>query len=349
MEHFAQRLRMARTMKGWSMQDLSNHLNGLISKQAIGKYENGDMMPEKSTLIALCNILDVKIDFFERVRQVEIQPEFRKFQKLSVRKQNEIIEKTKDYLERYLEAEELTASENVFINPLSQPCKSLEDAEMQAEEFRMAMNIGDNPLHNIAEQLEEWGIKVYREDFDTDDIFGLADWVDDRVAVIVINTQSNIDRQRFTALHELGHLVLNIPNDITEKLKESMCNRFAGAMLISAKQLKNELGPKRSNIHLKELEIIKAQYGISPLATLYRAKDLGIISQYVFIQKIRYIGSIMGNKADIGVFKGSEETNRLLQILCKGIAEEAITSSKAAGLFNMRLAEFRDILTTQKV
>ena len=344
MNNFPQRLKMARTMKGWSMRELSEQLDGKLSKQAIGKYENGDMEPERSSLLALCKVLDVRADFFERERHVNLQPEFRKFQRLPLKKQNEILEKTKDYLERYIEAEELTASEKLFQSPLSEPCLTIEDAERQADSFREKMNIGDNPFYNITEQLEEWGIKVYQDDFGTEDISGLADNIDDRVAIIVINTTVNLDRQRFTALHELAHLVLNIPDSISHKTKEAMCNRFAGAMLISARQLRHELGPNRKNIHLKELEIIKAQYGISPLATLYRAKDLGIITPYLFTQKMRYIRSIIGHKADIGLFLGQEKSNRFLQILCKGIAEGTITSSKAASLFNVRLAQFRDIV-----
>ncbi len=348
MENFPQRLKMARTMKGWSMRELSEQLNGRLSKQAIGKYENGDMIPEQSSLLALCNTLGVRLDFFERSGGIDLQPEFRKFQKLPKKKQNEIIDKTKDYLERYLEAEELTASNKSFVSPLSDPCVNVEDAERQADMFRKKMNIGEKPFHNIAEQLEEWGIKVYQDDFGTEDISGLADRVDESIAVIVINTKVNVDRQRFTALHELAHLVLNIPDQVNHKTKEAICNRFAGAMLISADQLKMELGTNRSNIHLKELEIIKQQYGISPLATLYRAKDLGIITSYLFKQKMRYIRSIIGHKADIGFFSGDEKTNRLLQILCRGIAEGTITSSKAAALYNMRLAEFRDIVSHNK-
>ena len=344
MNNFPQRLKMARTMKGWSMRELSEQLDGKLSKQAIGKYENGDMEPEHTSLLALCEVLDVRLDFFERDRSFSLKPEFRKFQRLPQKKQNEILGKTKDFLERYLEAEELTASDKEFKNPLSKLCLTVEDAENQADLFRKKMNIGDNPFYNIIEQLEEWGIKVYKDHFGTEDISGLADYIDNRVPIIVINSAVNLDRQRFTALHELAHLVLNIPDSVSHKTKEAICNRFAGAMLISARQLRHELGSNRKNIHLKELEIIKSQYGISPLASLYRAKDLGIISSYLFTQKMRYIRSIIGHKADIGKFYGKEESNRFLQILCKGIAEGAITSSKAASLLNMRLAEFRDLV-----
>jgi Zn-dependent peptidase ImmA (M78 family) len=335
-------------MKGWSMRELSAQLQGALSKQAIAKYESGAMKPERASMVALCRALDVKLDFFERKSPIQLQPEFRKFQRLPKKKQNQIIDKTKDYLERYLEAEELTASEKYFTNPLNQICTTVEEAEHQADLFREFMNIGNNPFYNIAEQLEEWGIKVYQDDFGTDDISGLADIIDQKIFLIVINEKVNLDRQRFTALHELGHLVLNIPESVSHNTKEAICNRFAGAMLISADQLINEIGTKRSDIHIKELEIIKRQYGISPLATLYRAKDLGIITNYLFTQKIRYIRTFIGHKADIGHFNGEEKSNRLLQILCKGIAEGALTSSKAAALYNMKVARFRDEIRTKQ-
>lgn len=347
MENFAQRLLMARTMKGWSMQDLANRLEGTMSKSAIAKYENGQRVPGKEKLIALCQVLEVKLDFFSRQKSVRLEPSFRKLDKLPKQKQEEIVERTRDYLERYLETEELTASEQLFKNKIkSFVCDSLDKAESAAELFRQKMKLGDNPLSNIIEQLEDWGIKVFHEELGTDSISGMSSWQNSRESIIVINKSQNIDRQRFTALHEVAHGVLNLSDNLSDREKEKICDRFAGAMLIPASKLIAELGQKRSRIHLKELELIKLQYGISVQALLYRAKELGIITNYMQSFMMRYIKEQFGRYAVIGNYDGIEASNRLLQILCKGIAEDAITTSKAASLYGKSLSSFRKELNS---
>ena len=68
----------------------------------------------------------------------------------------------------------------------------------------------------------------------------------------------------FTALHELGHLLLDIDNEVfSQKEIEKFCHRFAGAMLLPKETLFNELGEKRSSISINELIFIKESYGIS--------------------------------------------------------------------------------------
>ncbi|MBE0711601.1 MAG: helix-turn-helix transcriptional regulator, partial [Candidatus Aminicenantes bacterium] len=42
---FGVRLRAARKMAGLSMEDLAKRLGGMVTKQSIGKYEKGRMMP----------------------------------------------------------------------------------------------------------------------------------------------------------------------------------------------------------------------------------------------------------------------------------------------------------------
>lgn len=57
MEIFAKRLRQARVKEKISMEALSRLLNGLVSKQAISKYETAKMMPSSTILIALADAL----------------------------------------------------------------------------------------------------------------------------------------------------------------------------------------------------------------------------------------------------------------------------------------------------
>lgn len=85
-------------------------------------------------------------------------------------------------------------------------------------------------------------------------------------------------RKRFTAIHELGHLLLNMPIASDEKFKEKACHRFAGAILLPRKIMLMEFGARRAKLSLKELFHISNYYGVSPSAIVYRGVELGVFT-----------------------------------------------------------------------
>ena len=55
---FSYRLKQARQMKGFSMDELCSALGDIVSKQSIYKYEKGKMLPDSTILLALSDALD---------------------------------------------------------------------------------------------------------------------------------------------------------------------------------------------------------------------------------------------------------------------------------------------------
>jgi Zn-dependent peptidase ImmA (M78 family) len=167
--------------------------------------------------------------------------------------------------------------------------------------------------------------------------------VNSKIPLIVLNKEKlrkALDRKRLTALHELGHLVLNLEN-FKERDEEKLCHYFAGAMLIPSTTLKKELGGKRSRLSLNELSALKQQYGISMQALVYRAKDLGIVSEN-YLKQFFFMFTQMGYRNEEPVaYEGYEHSNRFSQLLFRALAEEFISMSKAASLSNQKLAQFR--------
>ena len=100
---FPIRLKSARKIAGLSMDGLVEKIQNIVSKAAIGKYEQGKMLPDSKILIALANGLNVSIDYFFRPLNYKLTNiEFRKKSKLPQNKQEQIKEKAIDYLERYI-------------------------------------------------------------------------------------------------------------------------------------------------------------------------------------------------------------------------------------------------------
>ena len=103
-EIFAKRLKSARLLSAMSMDKLVDAMGGIVSKNAIAKYERGEMMPNSSVLIELAKALSVKPDYFFRPFAVEIgNVEFRKKRKLGAKKVTAIKLQVTDQIERYLE------------------------------------------------------------------------------------------------------------------------------------------------------------------------------------------------------------------------------------------------------
>jgi len=347
MKNFAERLKAARTMAGYSLQELAEKINTAVSKQALGKYEQGIMKPNSEVLLAICNALKVKSDYFSREPKVNLHGiEFRKLQKLSVKENNKIVQQTIDFLERYLELEEILGIENKFTNSLSKlPIKKTHDVEELVNQLRIDWKLGTDPLFNVIELMEDHGIKVMEVEAPIE-FSGMSTWVNNEIPVMVINSKLNefLDRKRFTALHELGHLMMPQIRDFELKQKESYCHYFAGAMLMPEELFRKELGGARKKIMLNELAAIKKQYGMSYKAIIYRAKNLNIISES-YCRQFMFMMANMGYRINEPVkYEGYEKSNRFSQLLSRAVAEDIISTSKAAALNNQKLAEFRDTI-----
>ncbi|MDP4227919.1 MAG: XRE family transcriptional regulator [Bacteroidota bacterium] len=340
-EIFSKRLKSARILAALSQDELVEKMGNIVSKNAISKYEKGEMMADGSILLALAKALNVKPDYFFRPFTIEIEKvEFRKKQNLYVKHVNSIKQTVTDILERYLEVEQFLNIESSFTNPITGiKITSLTDVENAATKVRYAWNLGLKALPNVIDLLEGKEIKVIEIDA-PNEFDGLSGWADGRIPIIVINKNYNVERKRLTALHELGHLIMALSGDITDKDKEKLCFQFAGAVLLPETTFKTEIGESRSHISISELIAIKETYGISIQAIMARAKDLEIINKFQFVNFRKWI-SRNRTEEGLGEYRGQEQVFRFKQLIYRAAAEEVISLSKAANLSNQKLAEFR--------
>ncbi|WP_192348803.1 helix-turn-helix domain-containing protein [Algoriphagus sp. Y33] len=345
LNYFAQRLKSARLMNGLSLQGLADKIDNRVTKQSLSKYEQGKVVPDSTMIGILSEALQVRPDYFHASTAVEFgEIEFPKLQDSPAKERVRIVEIVKDELRRYLELEEILGIETAFHNPLAElTISSQEDIEHAGEKLRDEWELGRGAVANVIELLEDQHIKVLElessEEFD-----GFSTWVNDnRIPLIVLNKakfKDKLDRKRFTAFHELAHLLLKV-NHLPEKQKEKFCHAFATAMLISKDTLQKELGGKRSKLSIQELTAIKQQYGISMQALVYRAKDLGLISDN-YLRQFYVTFTQLGYRVNEPVeYEGAEHSNRFSQLLFRALAENFISVIKAASLKNQKLAQFR--------
>lgn len=340
---FAERFKAARNMNGFSLQDLADKLQNKITRQGLHRYEKGEVLPDSEMINILSEALAVRPEYFFREIKVELGAiEFRKLQRFPAKEKIKIIEKTRETVSRYIELEDIIGIKMDFINPLkSIEINSYDDVEKAAEELRSAWKLGNDPIYNIIELLEDNNIKVI-ELHEMDGFDGMQTLVNNNIPVIALNSAKLIqsDRKRFTALHELGHLLLDLSH-LQEKEKESYCHYFAGALLIPKSTAIKELGAKRTKLYINELAVLKRQYGISIQALVYRLKNLAIITESYAKSFIFYMIQ-MGWKIEEPVkYEGVEKSDRFIQLLFRALAEDLISISKAAALNNQKLADFK--------
>jgi Zn-dependent peptidase ImmA (M78 family)/transcriptional regulator with XRE-family HTH domain len=342
---FPNRLKNARKMRGLSLQDLSNLLDGQLSKQDLSRLENGESKPDESLLESFSSVLGVPLDYFFREVSVSLEEiEFRKFKALPVKDKDRVLMLTTDYLERYLELESLLGIDNQFpFTPKSYIINSIEDIEKIAVSVRNKFVSGCDPIYNLVSLLENNNIKVLWVSA-PNSFSGMSTIVENKVGVIVLNDSESIPtvRKRFTALHELAHLILNL-DAFDEKQTEKYCDAFASAVLLPSEKLKEALGGWRDKIYAQELKMIKQYYGISLSAIMQRAFALDLISashlKYFSIRYNQYYRS-----QEVSGYSGEEKSDRFLQLIIRAIAQGIISSSKGAALYNQKLSDFRSTI-----
>ena len=340
------RIKMAREMRGMSLESLSKAMSPSVTKQAISKYEKGMAVPGSSVVLALSNALNVTVDYFFRQHTVSIgKVAFNKKSSLNAIDAKAVSEMVRDHVERYLEALQATGVKIPAIGEMWPKSVGDERAIVSmVKELKQAWNIGDYALGNVIEILEQHGIIVIEID-NSNGFDGLSGWVDDIYPIIVLNRSLNYESKRLTALHELGHILISVEHD-ARKI-EKLCNLFAGEMLISDERLIDILGGKVKGIFINELENVRDSYGISIDALLFKMKRLGIISKSAFraYQQKKSNDEELRARVEQSSKAKAETSHKFVNMVCRALSLDAISSSKAASLLNISMVDLRALFT----
>ena len=124
--------------------------------------------------------------------------------------------------------------------------------------------------------------------------------------------------------------------------EERACNRFAGAFLFPRPAVFFTLGTHRTSIEMKELSLLKSEFGLSMAGILYRALDLGIISEAYRTRYARLFSMKGWRRVEPGPAYPSEEAQLFQHWVLRALAEDCIGESKAAELLSMSLLQLKE-------
>lgn len=284
-EIFSIRLQEARQMAGLSMEKLAARMGETITKQSISRYEKGVMHPRSDALTSLAKALNISVSYFLG-NNIQIDTPMLRItscNKLSESDLARLEARISYWVEQYLEKERMAARQICFVNPITNMIVSnIEEASAAADALREHWRCGDGSIPSILRLLERKGIKILDTSL-PDGVFGLSTWADKTHPLIVLDMRkekTSVERLRFTAGHELGHLLLSIPDTIEPKENEKLCNKFASFFLFPQKTFIEEMGNRqREALILDELIDLKEIYGVSVAAQVHEAWDIKMISR----------------------------------------------------------------------
>lgn len=243
-----------------------------------------------------------------------------------------------DHLERYLALESVLGAKAPFENPVAGvPVRTAGDVESAAARVRARWELGTGPVVNLLGLLEDRGIKVY-EARGLEGFEGLSGRFGD-VPFVAVSMEFPADRVRFTAAHELGHVMCDFPGAEEEgrggrsaESPESECHTFGAAFLLPRSALEKTFSTSRRKVTLGELAEIKETYGISLQAIMYRARALELISDRQlrsFRETIKAKGWVVEEPV---AYAGKERATRFRRLLHYAVAAEIMDVERAAAM-----------------
>ena len=253
---------------------------------------------------------------------------FRSGEKLSSKTEEALKYRIADHLQKYLELESILGQPAPFQNPIARrTARSREEVEAVAARIRECWELGRGPIVNILGLLEDKGIKIY-ETRGIEGFEGLSGRCGE-VVFIAVSMEVPGDRIRFTAAHELGHLLCDFED---AESPEGECHAFGAAFLLPRTALEKVFTPARRKVTLGDLGELKETYGLSLQAIMHRAHDLGLVTD----RQLRSFRETLRDRdwlvKEPVAYAGKEQATRFRRLLHYAVAADILDIQRAAEL-----------------
>ena len=155
-----------------------------------------------------------------------------------------------------------------------------EKAERAAERCRSHWGLGIGPIGNMIRVVENAGAVVTTFEISTKEIDALS-IASPRPIIIMKKDEISACRARFGHAHEIAHFVGHDGQLTGDKGSEAEANRFAGAFLMPRSSFSKEFPKLRggTQINWKALSELKLRWRVSKAGMLYRARQLGLLTE----------------------------------------------------------------------
>lgn len=304
---YGERLRSARMYRGLTLTELAKRTE--ISKQSLSLYENDNNTPDYMKVRRLASELNFPYDYFFQKDSYAAKTETTYFRSLAsatkkdrtaqsikleyVAKMYEILMEFISFPEMNLPSVDFVGCDDVFECENEDAIQEIEDIAAQVRKY---WDIGTGPIKDLQYLLEKNGIIVTGFDTNEDKIDAFSQRTivagNDIYFIAVALGNRPEGRIRFDMAHELGHILLHPWSEDLEaitkdefKARERQANMFASAFLLPRDSFGKDIASYPTD--LKYYQFLKNKWKVSIQAMIYRAHQLGIMSdnQYQYLMR----------------------------------------------------------------
>lgn len=340
------RIKFARELRGMTKKELAERIGKTPS--AVSQYESGNSGLKLDTFISLANALSVPFSFFSKFNYPLPSASLGKCH-FRVNRRVPQMERQKafSFATRVFTIFSYLTDKGVHFPEVNIPTfDDREIRERQIEEstqaVRLALGLGSAPIPDMAVLLESLGIRIIMLPARDVKLDGFATWFAG-VPCVMIDSNSAPSRMQFDYAHELAHLILDEESTPDDPLIERRANRFASAFLMPA----DTFGLECPSHYRQDLFVsIKKTWHVSIAAALYRARELGKLSENSY-KSAQIVRSRTGTR-----LKEEEEfhyplpslLNQAMRLVCKDIQLDEMAFD-----LGMSVPDLRAILELQNV
>lgn len=271
-----QRLSLARKRRKHTKKSLAEAVG--VTPLTLTRLEAGENQPEEETIKKLSSALNFPMQFFfgDDIEGINCEGvSFRKLSTLTI----------KDRDASLASGEFGVMFTDWVTNRFNLPELDIPDlsADYTAEGAALALReywgLGQSPINDVIKLLESKGVRILslKEDIKAVDAFSF--WRN-KTPYIFLNSFKTVERSRFDAAHELGHLVMHVGGRLDHgKAIEREADTFASCFLMPEGDVRSEIVRNPTIEYLVEK---KVRWKVSLASLCYRLNKLGILSDWQY-------------------------------------------------------------------
>lgn len=279
------RLTQARRLIGVTKTALAADLG--VSAAAVGQYEAGTSTPRPDLMPRLADVLQVPMAFLAagrpHARLDASTAHFRSLRSTRVGQRAKAIA----FVEQVWELT-YALEKRIRLPAVDLPGFAAGEVERTgfptdpvaaAAALRQRWGLGADPIKHMVRTIETRGVVTTLIAFAGSETARVDAFSTSRlprpVIVMTPDRADDVYRHRFTAAHELGHLLLHEDTEPGDVEQEHQADAFAAALLAPAEAILPELGTR---VDFHALAETGKRWGVSVKALVYRSRELGLLS-----------------------------------------------------------------------